>query len=206
MVLGGDNSIVQIFADLTGITVHVLPTENLSLEGIITNYRPEENQLDEAAITVVHGGNHFKIAAPTELPSSVTVSIRDCAKVVPGVIEVDGSDTEEKAEPRRKWARISRSDTKEDDELPSPDRKLDRYTSDMKDEAESPPPRRKWERFTRKSQKGKKKRTMIRKGKFQVLWRLSLGRGQHQVVCHLMMKYLSLSGLLLQGDGRGWRS
>ena len=79
----GDNSVIQIFANITGITVHVLPTDNLEVEGVITHCCPQENHLDDAAITLIYGGSHYQIAVPTCLPKSVEVTTSDSPELVP---------------------------------------------------------------------------------------------------------------------------
>ena len=108
----GDNSVIQIFVDITGINVHVIPTDFLDLEGVITNYCPqEENHLDDAAITLIYGGNHYQLAVPTSLPKSVEVTIRDSPKVAPVVSMVDSEDDDWQRVsplPRRKWERFTR--------------------------------------------------------------------------------------------------
>ena len=107
----GDNSVIQIFVDITGINVHVIPTDFLDLEGVITNYCPqEENHLDDAAITLIYGGNHYQLAVPTSLPKSVEVTIRDSPKVAPVVSMVDSEDDDWQRVsplPRRKWERFT---------------------------------------------------------------------------------------------------
>ena len=106
---------IQIFANITGITVHVIPTENLDVEGVITNYCPQENHLDDAAITLIYGGNHYQLAAPTCLPKSVKVSFRDSPNVAPGVSLVDSEDDVWETvlpSPRRKWEKFTRKTKK----------------------------------------------------------------------------------------------
>ena len=66
----GDSSVIQIYADITGITVHVLSTVN----GSTTHYCPKTNYLDEASISIQHSGSHFRIIAPTVFPASIVVS------------------------------------------------------------------------------------------------------------------------------------
>ena len=105
----GDNSVVQIFADITGISVHVVPTDRPDVEGVITNYRPDENPMDDAAITIVHGNSHFQIAVPTKLPSSVVVTLKESPEIAPTITVVDNSKQEERIPPpRRKWERFTR--------------------------------------------------------------------------------------------------
>ena len=108
----GDNSVIQIFVNLTGITVHVIPTDYLDLQGVITNYCPqEENHLDDAAITLIYGGNHYQLAVPTSLPKSVEVTRCDGPKVAPVVSLLDCEDSDWQSVsplPRRKWERFTR--------------------------------------------------------------------------------------------------
>ena len=105
----GDNSVVQIFADITGITVHIVPIDTLDIEGVITNYRPDENPLDDAAVTIVYGKSHFQIAVPTKLPRSVLVTNKETPVVAPSIDLIDNSKQEEKIpRPRRKWESFTR--------------------------------------------------------------------------------------------------
>ena len=68
----GDSSLIKIFSNISGITIHVIPTEFLTVT-TVTHYSPDKDFLDEAGITLVHGAGHFKIAVPTEYPNTVKV-------------------------------------------------------------------------------------------------------------------------------------
>ena len=101
----GDNSVLQIFANITGITVHVVPTEFLDVD-TVTHYCPRNDYMNEASISVLHGGGHFQLLAPTTLPSAVTVTLSDKAEHAPAVIDLDSEDHESR--PRRKWPLFKR--------------------------------------------------------------------------------------------------
>ena len=68
----GDSSLIKIFSNISGITIHVIPTEFLTVT-TVTHYSPDKDFLDEAGITLVQGAGHFKIAVPTEYPNTVKV-------------------------------------------------------------------------------------------------------------------------------------
>ena len=101
----GDNSILHIFANITGITVHVVPTEFLTVD-TVTHYCPRDDYMNEASISVLHGGGHFQLLVPTTLPSAVTVTVSDEADFVPPVIDLD--EKVQETVPRRKWPKFKR--------------------------------------------------------------------------------------------------
>ena len=108
----GDNSVIQIFADITGLIVHVIPTEFLTVTNV-RHYIPKKDSFDEASITIVHGNNHFQILATTQLPYSISVTVTDTPDVAP-VIDLDMEDEVDVNVklPRQKWPMFKRKSQK----------------------------------------------------------------------------------------------
>ena len=68
----GDSTVIQIFSEISGLTIHVIPTEFLTVQ-TVTHHAPANNYMDEAGITIVHGFGHFQVVVPTKYPSSIEV-------------------------------------------------------------------------------------------------------------------------------------
>ena len=107
----GDQSVIQIFADITGLVVHVVPTEFLSVT-TMTHYCPMEDYLDEASIAIVHGQAHFQILATTDLPSSISVTVKDTPEAAPSIDLAEEDEVDGTKLPREKWPKFKRKSQK----------------------------------------------------------------------------------------------
>ena len=159
----GDQSVIQIFADITGLVVHVVPTEFLSVT-TMTHYCPMEDYLDEASIAIVHGQAHFQILATTDLPSSISVTVKDTPEAAPSIDLAEENEVDGTKLPREKWPKFKRKSQKvrkknliDDSNDSEDDLELSARNLDEEDEVDGTKlPRKKWPKFKRKFQKVKK--------------------------------------------------
>ena len=83
----GNSLVLQSFSNITGITVHVVPTENLLLQDI-THYAPRDGIVKGASIAIYHGSGHFRLLATANLPKEVTISTKE-TNVIEPIINLD---------------------------------------------------------------------------------------------------------------------
>ena len=159
----GDQSVIQIFADISGLVVHVVPTEFLSVT-TMTHYCPMEDYLDEACIAIVHGQAHFQILATTDLPSSISVTVKDAPEAAPLIDLAEEDEVDVTKMPRKKWPKFERKSQKvrkkpliDDSNDSEDDLALSARNLDEEDAVDgSKLPKIKWPKFKRKFQKVKK--------------------------------------------------
>ena len=82
----GDSSVIQIFANITGITVHVVPRGHS--DDVITHYCPRQGICEDAAFPICLGYGHFQVLVSSCLPHKVTVSHKETIDN-PVIIEID---------------------------------------------------------------------------------------------------------------------
>ena len=87
----GDSSVVQIFANITGITVHVVPTDQSQIN-LTTHYCPRQGTISGSAFPMCLGYGHCQVLVTNCLPTQIEILRKEVNSMDPVIKEVEDTD------------------------------------------------------------------------------------------------------------------